>query len=260
MTAIDLGNRMVQLVRSAHGQAFSFAELCEKAAWYADWAAGIPEGSIPVFPSAIADYNAQNRLGRIVSRDPAAAVPGGRAFMRIGSYGHVVTPIGNGWCINSSPRTLGQAVHLFGAGLYISPLADYMKATGAGYLGSTAAHFALDPWSPSAAPAPAPAPTPAGIGPLPDVATGKRIMRGLAARHRYGGPVNGVFGPNTWKGIQLTARYGNRPYGGPIDGVPGPNTIRGVQGYAQRWGGYKGAIDGVAGPNTWACFARALGQ
>ena len=70
-------------------------------------------------------------------------------------------------------------------------------------------------------------------------------------------PVDGIPGPNTWKGIQTTVRrYGY--YHGPVDGVPGPNTYRGMQMYARDGGGYTGPVDGVLGPNSWAGFVRRL--
>jgi peptidoglycan hydrolase-like protein with peptidoglycan-binding domain len=48
-------------------------------------------------------------------------------------------------------------------------------------------------------------------------------------------------------------------YGGPIDGVPGPNTWAAVQRLAAAHG-YTGPVDGVMGPNSWRGFARFLNQ
>lgn len=76
------------------------------------------------------------------------------------------------------------------------------------------------------------------------------IQQALANRDRYDGPIDGVWGPNSVKGLQLTAR--NVGYDGPIDGVEGPNLCYYLQVYAQRFGDYKGPIDRVLGPNSWA--------
>lgn len=83
-----------------------------------------------------------------------------------------------------------------------------------------------------------------------------RIQQALKNRGRYSGPVDGVWGPNTIKGIQATAA--NVGYDGAIDGAPGSNTCYYVQVYAQRFGDYKGPIDRVLGPNGWAGFALGL--
>lgn len=90
----------------------------------------------------------------------------------------------------------------------------------------------------------------------PDAATQARVQAALKARGRYNGPVDGVWGPNTIKGIQTTIR--NVGYDGPIDGVPGSNTCYYVQVYAQKFGDYKGPIDRVLGPNGWNGFALGL--
>jgi hypothetical protein len=71
----------------------------------------------------------------------------------------------------------------------------------------------------------------------------------------YTGPVDGVPGVNTWKGLQTwLRRFG---YTGPIDGVPGTNTYKALQRWGQR-GGYTGPVDGVMGPNSWAGLGRAV--
>lgn len=83
-----------------------------------------------------------------------------------------------------------------------------------------------------------------------------RIQAALAARGRYDGPIDGVWGVNSIKGIQTTCA--NVGYDGPIDGIPGPNTCHYVQVYAARFGDYTGPIDSVLGPNSWAGFALGL--
>lgn len=95
-----------------------------------------------------------------------------------------------------------------------------------------------------------------GSSPVPSVpplsnADGQTLQK-LAQFGGYGGPVDGVPGGNTWKGVQTALRsYG---YGGPIDGVPGNNTYIALQKLAAD-GGYGGPIDGVPGPATYAGVA-----
>lgn len=86
---------------------------------------------------------------------------------------------------------------------------------------------------------------------------GKRVQAGLKKRGRYNGPVDGVFGINTRKGVQLTCRAGGG-YTGPIDGVPGQNTCLAIQRYARDFGSYTGPIDGAPRVKSWEGFALGL--
>lgn len=104
---------------------------------------------------------------------------------------------------------------------------------------------------------PAPAPAPSAEWDFGQQhADQARIQAALAARGRYNGPIDGVWGENSIKGIQTTCA--NVGYDGPIDGIPGPNTCHYVQVYAARFGDYTGPIDSVLGPNSWAGFALGL--
>lgn len=84
-----------------------------------------------------------------------------------------------------------------------------------------------------------------------------RIQSALKARGRYNGPVDGVGGTNTAKGIQLSIANGGG-YSGPIDGALGRESALAVQRYAARWGDYSGPIDGDPLTNSWANFALGL--
>jgi peptidoglycan hydrolase-like protein with peptidoglycan-binding domain len=73
----------------------------------------------------------------------------------------------------------------------------------------------------------------------------------------YSGPVDGIFGPKSWKATQTwLAKYGL--YDGVIDGIPGPKTYRGFQLYGQKNGNYNGPLDGILGPLSWAGFVQSL--
>ena len=90
----------------------------------------------------------------------------------------------------------------------------------------------------------------------PSAAIQKRIQVAMAKRGRYNGKLNGIWGPLSIKGIQLTAR--NVGYTGPINGVPGFNTCHFIQVYAKTFGKYTGPVNSILGPNTWLGFTRGL--
>jgi hypothetical protein len=93
----------------------------------------------------------------------------------------------------------------------------------------------------------------------PSEAVQKRIQVALAKRGRYSGPENGVFGENTWRGIQFTVSVKNgNTYIGLVNGIPGKLTCIAIQTYAKKYGGYTGPINAILGPNTWEGFARGL--
>lgn len=81
------------------------------------------------------------------------------------------------------------------------------------------------------------------------------IMQELGRAHGYTGPIDGVMGPNSWRGFQkYLAWAGFGP--GAADGIPGPNTYRAMQRFAGP--NYSGPIDGVMGPNSWKGVTRSL--
>jgi hypothetical protein len=90
----------------------------------------------------------------------------------------------------------------------------------------------------------------------PDAVTQQRIQQALRNRHRYGGPIDGVWGKLSIIGIQTTIK--NVGYKGLIDGIPGPLTSFYVQIYAQKFGDYTGPTDKILGPFSWAGFALGL--
>ena len=91
-----------------------------------------------------------------------------------------------------------------------------------------------------------------------DYAAEKRgVQEILAAQGLYGGAIDGIFGPISWRAVQTwLQRYGL--YGGPIDGIPGPKTYAGFQAYGAKNGNYTGPRDGILGPRSWAGFLQTL--
>ncbi|ATB33619.1 GH25 family lysozyme [Melittangium boletus] len=85
-----------------------------------------------------------------------------------------------------------------------------------------------------------------------------KILQRVAQRGGYTGPVDGVLGANTWKGVQTVIKNKGF-YTGPVDGAPGEQTWKGVQKLAQL-GGYTGPVDGFPGQYTYAGLNNWLAQ
>jgi lysozyme family protein len=81
----------------------------------------------------------------------------------------------------------------------------------------------------------------------------------LGMQYGYTGPIDGVMGPNSWKGFQSWMKAAGF-YAGAIDGVPGPQTYAALQRLAQVRGTYTGPVDGVMGPNSWKGLGYALNR
>jgi hypothetical protein len=249
MDAITLGDRINQLAIAYHGSSYNWAENCQAAQFWAERAAGLSDSQIQTYSTARAAYNASS----IASKDMASAPAGSFSYYDASSAGHVVTNIGNGYCINTSPQSDGTHYYEFGHGLYISRLADYKVGAYLGWSRKNGSNpqIPVQAWTPNGG----------GGGSTwawnaPDSSTQARIQKDLAARGRYSGPIDGVWGVNSIKGIQTTCA--NVGYPGPIDGEPGPNTCHYVQVYAQRFGSYTGPVDSILGPNSWNGFALGL--
>ncbi|WP_434389938.1 GH25 family lysozyme [Melittangium boletus] len=85
-----------------------------------------------------------------------------------------------------------------------------------------------------------------------------KILQRVAQRGGYTGPVDGVMGTNSWKGVQ-TVLKNKGFYTGTVDGAPGDLTWKGVQRLAQL-GGYTGPVDGFPGQYTYAGLNAWLAQ
>ena len=245
--AITLGERLNQLAVASHGSSWQWAEKCQAAQSWAETAVG---GLQRDYPTA----NDARAASGTLNTNPASAPAGSFSWFNASSSGHVVTNIGNGYCINTSPQADGTHYHTFERGLYISKVADYK---GGPYLGWTT-HNGINPQIPVQAWSPGGDDTPTSTWAwnAPDTATQKRVQVALAKRNRYSGLQDGQWGINSIKGIQTTCQ--NVGYKGPVDGKPGPNTCHYVQLYAQTYGSYKGGVDNVLGPNSWSGFALGL--
>lgn len=226
-------------------------QQCQRLVWNAIWhITGIAEAKMVTYPTAIAAYRASS----IVSKDPLAAPAGVTHYWDIGAEGHVAIELGNGRVLMTGTNAaLGSGGERLGNNYGITSVAAYGRGTYLGWARRNGANLSIEgkiegnsSWA---------------FNP-PNAAMQKRIQQGLHDRtkfgqkSRYNGPIDGIWGVNTIKGIQETIR--GVGYKGLIDGIPGPDTCYYVQVYAQKFGGYKGPIDRVLGPNSWESFARGL--
>lgn len=226
----------------------NFDQLCQALMWQVC----AKFGSAPVvYPSAIAAA----RASQIVGTNPLDAQPGDFHYWA-GGYGHVALELGAGRVFMGSTKVDER----WGINAGITTVAAYNARTGLRYLGFARSNGRND----LAIQEPFVRETPAGgasggggyhyYDPTGEVA--RRIQAALKRRGRYAGPVDGIFGPATRRGIQITLR--NVGYTGPIDGVIAGNGARLIQVYAQKFGSYRGPIDAKLGPNSWAGFALGL--
>ncbi|WP_230686694.1 GH25 family lysozyme [Catellatospora vulcania] len=175
-----------------------------------------------------------------------SAAPRGAFHWWSGGAGHVALDLDGGGArclMASSALSGGEDFAPGGYRIGTQSIARYNALTGAHYLGWT-----LDNTGETMADVGAPGP---GNNPGPGgytlTAADQRVLQTLAQRGGYTGPVDGVMGVNSWKGVQTAVKgYG---YNGPVDGLPGENTYKAIQSLAQD-GGYTGPVDGILGPNT----------
>lgn len=206
------------------------------------------------FPSA----KAARLNSKIVSRDRTKAQPGDVGFWDKTENEHDLIALGNDLWIGAT--VLGDTVLDLGNGIKVIHGSTY-PAT---FLGYTERVGNNPPARVAEYKIAKPGTTPAGVKPPkkkyalnpPKASVQKRIQVALRRRGRYSGPRNGVFGKNTWRGIQRTVA--NVGYSGPQNGVPGEQTALHIQEYAAKFGRYKGPVNGILGPNSWEGFARGL--
>lgn len=205
---------------------------------------------------------------KIIDKNREAATPGQVGWWDITKYGHDMVSLGNDIWVGATG--LGDTIHDLGGGLKVlhgstypatflgradtvgnnpkALLLPYNVAPSAPAAGGNATELAVPlsgvtggvPWS--------------FAPPTQDIQ--KRIQVALSKRGRYPGKQNGLWGPLSVKGIQVTIK--NVGYNGGADGAPGLNTCKFVQEYAKKFGKYVGPVDKVLGPNSWLGFCRGL--
>lgn len=230
-----------------------------------------PSPSVPVGQSGV-DYQ--------FGLTSTAVLATQRGLARLGRYSGDVDGIAGPMTVRALQQWLKDNGHL--AGSYVvdgvpGPLygkALQRVAQAHGYAGpldgvpGPATSAALVEWAESLAPAAAVRP-PSAEGAAwswwePSGELAKRVQRALALRNdrfggveRYSGPIDGVFGPNTRRGVQITLAQSGL-HSGDVDGSMERDEAVGVQEYARRFGGYAGPIDGAPREMSWSGFAIGL--
>lgn len=92
------------------------------------------------------------------------------------------------------------------------------------------------------------------FGPMTNTAA-QRWANAMMAKPVAPNEVDGTVEADEWKKMQYALR--SHGYGGPLDGIPGPNTYRALQTWLRKHG-YTGLIDGIPGKLTWSAFQRVL--
>ena len=249
MTLLDYAALNEQMDRDLPGR--SFVNQCEAFRFYATRATnGLAKEQM--------QSNASAKVARgrstIIDKNREAATPGQVGFWAKTSFEHDMLSLGNDIWIGATG--LGDTIVDLGGGVKILHGSTYPAPFlgRADKVGSNPKALLL-PY-PIAPVVHAPGAAGAWAFNPPSAAIQKRIQVAMAKRGRYTGKLNGIWGPLSIKGIQLTAR--NVGYTGPINGVPGFNTCHFIQVYAKTFGKYTGPVNSILGPNTWLGFARGL--
>lgn len=85
------------------------------------------------------------------------------------------------------------------------------------------------------------------------------VQNSMARLGGYTGPLDGLMGTGSWKGVQTYLNASYPPASLVVDGVPGTNTIKAVQrwlnfGYGLDGSGAQIAVDGVLGTQTYRAW------
>ena len=217
----------------------------------------MPESSAR--PSAIGAYAESTILGM----DARTAPSGAFHWWDIGVHGHVAVDLlgGGGTIFMASNYVLED----WGDAIGVTSVSKYTNATGATYLG-----WSMDYVNSEIADG-------GGavcdgdhyhfhIGTVPvtnTVETGVpnttfyMRMQVFGSLYNYTGPVDGMMGSYSWKGVQRgLAAMG---YHVLESGIPDSDTYVAMQSISAQYG-YVGPIDGVMGPNSYRYFSRFLNE
>lgn len=80
----------------------------------------------------------------------------------------------------------------------------------------------------------------------------------LGSMATYTGPIDGVMGPNSWRGVSGQLAKAGYFHGGIAQGWESTDNVAALQRWAAAHGRYSGPIDGVWGPNSYRGAAWAL--
>ena len=91
----------------------------------------------------------------------------------------------------------------------------------------------------------------------PTGALARRVQAALKGKGRYAGPLDGVFGEFTRRGVQQTLAFSGE-FKGLIDGLIQGGGCLGIQTYAKRFGDYTGPLDAAPRTASWTGLALGL--
>lgn len=215
----------------------------------------MPESSARA--SAIIAYGDSN----IVGTDPRLAPIGAFHWWDIGVYGHVaVDLLGGGTTVFMASN---YVVEDWGDAIGVTSIPRYTNATGATYLGwsmdyanaliANGGGAVCDGHQYHMHAGTVPVTNTAETG-VPNASFYMR-MQLFGSLYNYTGPIDGVMGTNSWKGVQrgLDAMG----YNVSISGIPDSDTYAAMQSVGALYG-YTGPVDGIMGPNSYRGFSKFL--
>ena len=215
----------------------------------------MPESSARA--SAIIAYGDSTILGM----DPRLAPIGAFHWWDIGVHGHVaVDVLGGGTTVFMASN---YVLEDWGDAIGVTSVPNYTSASGATYLGWSMDYANAeisggggavcdgDQYHMHAGSVPVTNTAETGT---PNTTFYMR-MQLFGTLYNYTGPIDGIMGPNSWKGVQrgLVAMG----YSVSISGTPDSATYSAMQSVGAQYG-YTGPVDGIMGPNSYRGFSRFL--
>ncbi len=217
----------------------------------------MPESSAR--PSAIGAYAESTILGM----DARLAPIGAFHWWDIGVHGHVAVDLlgGGGTIFMASNYVLED----WGDAIGVTSVSNYTNATGATYLGWSMDYVSSEIADGGGAvcdedqnhfhAGTVPVTNTAETG-VPNTTFYMR-MQVFGSLYNYTGPVDGIMGSNSWKGVQrgLSAMG----YSVSVSGTPDSDTYAAMQSVGAQYG-YTGPVDGILGPNSYRGFSMFLNE
>lgn len=258
-SSMDVAQKGLSFWRQNYGDA-SLDQQCQRYdGYYWQWAYQGNE-NIRTYGTATAAANASTMYSTNINAGNVA--PGDLANWWWNPDGHVGTVLGiqNGRVLVTHTSSKGDTVYQLTNHVKVSH-ADTIGLSFRGYSktnGANRQRSGLSAWTPGGGG------TPVSAAYGLTTATQRDLQRALTKLGLYSGPVDGVFGENSVKGMQrLLISQGLLATYYTVDGVPGPNYGLALQELAYQYG-YRGPMDGIPGANTsnylsvWA--AKVMGE
>lgn len=262
----DTGNPLLPCTLDVYDEARDYASqypLRDGDSW-SGWCASLmwrfaqmPESSAR--PSAILAYEDS----MIESLDPRLAPIGAFHWWDIGVYGHVaIDLLGGGTTVFMASN---YVLEDWGDAIGVTSIPRYTNSSGATYLGWSMDYAGTSKSGGGGQVCDASFQY-NGVGTVPISSTQESgvpnstfymRMQLLASQNGYTGPIDGVLGSNSWRGVQTY--LASQGFLLSVTGNPDSNTYSAMQQVASMYG-YTGPVDGIMGPNSYRGFARFLNE